>query len=113
MLSASLLAEADRKKQLEEELQQSRDEVRSSVVTFGSTQIFDFIFLQVFSTLLLKVSRTKETLDLFQEEFSEQKLLISELQTRSKERQSSLDRQVCVCAPRLERWIHTKSVFMF
>lgn len=37
MLSASLQAEAEQKKQLEEELQQSRDEVRSSPVTFGST----------------------------------------------------------------------------
>lgn len=113
MLSASLQAEVDRKEQLEEELRQSRDEVRSAVVTFGSTQIFDLIFLRVFSTLLLKVSRTQETLDLVREKFSEQKLLISELQTQSKERQSSLDRQVCVCAPCLKRLFHTKSVFMF
>lgn len=48
-----------------------------------------------------------------QEELSEQKLLIFELQTRSKERQSSLDRQVCVSVHHVSRWIHTKSGFMF
>lgn len=42
LLSASLQAEVERKKQLEEELQQSRDEVRSYSVTFDNIKISYF-----------------------------------------------------------------------
>lgn len=99
MLSTSLQAEAERKEQLEEELQQSRDAVRSSVVMPGPPrlcQIFPFCILTGFILQLSKASRTQETLDLVQEELSEQKLMRSDLERRSRERQSSLDRQVGV-----------------
>lgn len=48
MLSVSLQAEADRKKEVEEELQQSREEVRSYAVTFGSKKCRFFLFFHGF-----------------------------------------------------------------
>lgn len=42
----------------------------------------------------LKASKTQETLDLVQEELSEQKQMSSDLETQSKKKQSSLDQQV-------------------
>lgn len=99
VLSASLQAEAEQKKQLEKELQHSRDAVRSSVMASGPAQLsqtFPFCIFTGFIFLLLKASGTQETLDLVQEELSEQKLMRSDLERRSRERQSSLDRQVGV-----------------
>lgn len=99
VLSASLQAEAERKKQLEEELQHSRDAVRSSFMASGPAQLsqtFPFCIFTGFIFLLLKASGTQEILDLVQEELSEQKLMRSDLERRCRERQSSLDRQVGV-----------------
>lgn len=56
VLSASLQAEAERKKQLEEELQYSRDAVRSSVMASGPaqrSQTFPFCIFTGFIFLLL------------------------------------------------------------
>lgn len=104
MLSTSLQEEAERKKQLEEELQHSRDAVRSSVVAPGPARpdparlspMSPFCVFTGFNVLLSKASKTQETLDLVQEELSEQKLVRSDLERRSRERQLSLDRQVGV-----------------
>lgn len=97
MLSASLQAETEQKKQLEDDLQHSRDLVRTSIIIHGPAwlcKVFRFCILMGLLFIQLKASKTQETLDLVQEELSEQKQMSSDLETQSKEKQSSLDQQV-------------------